>query len=430
MNIYFKRITCLTDKHWGLNKTRNKIKALSLPLIALLASSHYVSASTYSMTTPANDDGQGNALFLDRHSVDCGNDGIHSLHLFRPSSTQIAYDYGCTTLNNASSVDTYTPANDDGGGNVIYLDRHTINCEGKGLQFVHLQRPTASTIQYHYQCSDKALINVTDYFTPTNEDGGGNAVYLDRHPVSCPDKEVLSYLKLERPTSNTMRYHYKCGTYNDAATLGFNEAFSAANWDISGVASANMSAAALNASVSYGGGGVTAAITIPTDGAINFAWNMAVISAGQYGDVIRYVINGVNYDLSTAGSASGIEKDIAVSAGDRFELYTWGTTQSSSYNAMFSEFSFVPNNTLIAAQCAFYGDNQGRNDANFTGQTFVYHNTSYGSNRFVWNGIEKGSVPIGVNSLTDEAGNNFTLGAQVSHPYSDLWYYEICVNMP
>ena len=430
MNIYFKRITSLTDQQCCLNKTRSKFKALSLPLIALLASSHYVSASTYQMTTPANDDGQGNAVFLDRHYVDCGNDGINSLRLFRPSSTQIAYEYGCSTLNNATSVDIYTPAHDDGGGNVVYLDRHTINCQGKGLQSLHLQRPAASTMQYHYQCSDKALINMTDYFTPTNEDGGGNAVYLDRHQVSCPNNEVLSYLKLERPTSNTMRYHYKCGTYNEAATIGFNDAFSAINWNITGVANTNMSATALNASVNYGGGGVTAAIDIPADGTINFAWSIAVSSAGQYGDVIRYVINDENYDLSTAGSASGVVQDIVVSAGDRFELYTWGTTKSSSYNATFSEFSFVPSNTLIAAQCAFYGDNQGRNDANFTGQTFVYHNTSYGSNRFVWDGVEKGSVPIGVNSLTDEAGNIFTLGSLVSHPYSDLWYYEICVNMP
>ncbi|SUI45826.1 hypothetical protein [Shewanella baltica] len=60
----------------------------------------------------------------------------------------------------------------------------------------------------------------------------------------------------------------------------------------------------------------------------------------------------------------------------------------------------------------------------------LYSNTSYGTNRFMWDGINKGEVPIGTGSVTDENGNVFTLGAQVSHPYADLWYYEICVNTP
>ncbi|WP_228732882.1 hypothetical protein [Pseudoalteromonas ostreae] len=395
----------------------------------LITSSQFVNATTYQMTTPANDDGQGNFVFFDRHFVDCGSDAINSLHLIRPSAAQIAYEYGCTVLSNAINNNVYTPANDDGGGNVIFLDRHTVNCEDKALQYLHLQRVTASTVQYHYQCSDKRLSNVNDYFTPANEDGSGNAIYLDRHNVSCPASQVLSYLRLERPTANTMRYHYKCGTYNEATTYGFTDAYAAPYWSITGVATANMSESALSASVNYGGG-VTASITIPESGAINFDWNMTISSAGQYGDVIRYVINGVNYDLSTAGSASGAAENIAVSSGDIFEFLTWGTTKSSSYNATFSNFSFVPDTTMIHPQCAFFGDNQGRNDAGFTGQTFVYHNSSYGSDRFMWDGISKGEVPIGTDSVTDAEGNVFTLGAQVSHPYSDLWYYEICANMP
>jgi hypothetical protein len=412
----------------GLKLT--KAKAILVSSMALLAAvSQFANATSYQQTTPANDDGQGNMLFLDRHHVYCGNDALNALRLYRPTATQIAYDYSCTQMPNTASSDVFTPDNDDGGGNVIYLDRHTINCEGKALQSLHLLRPTSNTIYYNYRCGDKQLTNVSDHFTPADEDGGGNAVYLDRQHVSCPTNQVLSYLRLERPTSNTIRYHYKCGTYNEANVFGFTGAFSPENWNISGVAATNMSESALFASVNHGGGGVTASFTLPRKGLINFDWNIVVNTAGQYGDVIRYVINGVNYDLSTAGSASGAAQAISVNAGDVFQFYTWGTTKSSNYHATFNNFSFVADST-IAPQCAFYGDNQGRNDPGFSGQTFVYHNTSYGTDRFMWNGEHKGEVPIGTGSVTDAQGNVFTIGAQVSHPYSDLWYKEICVNTP
>jgi len=418
----------MMDLRLNSNKsTRRKISMLSLFLISGLASS-IVNAATYQKTTPANDDGGGNAIYLDRHHVECGDDAINRLHLYRPSMSQIAYEYGCTPLSNANSTDKYTNGNDDGGGNVIFLDRHTVNCEDKALQYIHLQRPTSNTIQYHYQCSDKPLSNVKDYFTASNEDGSGNAVYLDRHDVACPSNEVLSYLRLERPTSNTMRYHYKCGSLASSSVVGFTGDFAPENWEKTGVANFNMSASALAATVNSGGGGVTAKITIPASGQINFDWEMIVYHAGQYGDVIRYAINGDIYTLSSAGSASGSQQNIAVKAGDEFELYTWGTTKSSSYSAVFDNFTFESGNK-IAPQCVFWGDNQGRNDPGFSGQTFIYQNTSYGTNRFMFNGQNKGEVPIGVNSVTDIDGNVFTFGSLVSQPYWDVWYYEVCVNM-
>ncbi|MCS6229492.1 hypothetical protein G3488_01140 [Shewanella baltica] len=413
-----------------INFISRAYRNLAVLVFTLIASFSPLSiAATYQMSTPANDDGQGNFLFLDRHHVDCGVNAMSSLHLFRPSLTEIAYEYQCTEMGNDNSTNVFTTDNDDGGGNVIYLDRHTINCENKGLQYLHLERPTASTARYNYRCGNQTLSNVTDYFTAADDDGAGNAVFLDRHNVSCPNNKVLSYLRLERPTSNTIRYHYKCGTYSDATVHGFTGAFAPAHWSISGVAASSMSSSALTAVVNSGGGGVTASITIPVKGTINFDWMISIYSAGQYGDVIKYLINGVSYNLSTAGSASGSAQGIEVNTGDLFELLTWGTTRSSSYSAKFDNFSFVPL-AAITPQCAFAGDNQGRNDAGFTGQTFVYSNTSYGTNRFIWDGINKGEVPIGTGSVIDENGNVFTLGAQVSHPYADLWYYEICVNMP
>lgn len=117
--------------------------------------------------------------------------------------------------------------------------------------------------------------------------------------------------------------------------------FVASDWRFSGVGSYNMTESAIN--ITSGGGGVTAATTITADGTISFDWAITVYSAGQYGDVIKYSVNGNYTTLSSAGSRSGSATNIAVHAGDTVTLETWGTTQSSYYSASFSNYTFTPN---------------------------------------------------------------------------------------
>ena len=128
--------------------------------------------------------------------------------------------------------------------------------------------------------------------------------------------------------------------------VGFAGAFADSNWTLSSVGPSvgyGMNASAFNISVGNGGGGATAEITIPQNGTISFDWVINVYSAGQNGDAIRYLINGVQYDLSTYGTNSGSASGIAVSAGDTFMLSTWGSTQSSNYTASFTNFNFTTN---------------------------------------------------------------------------------------
>ena len=125
----------------------------------------------------------------------------------------------------------------------------------------------------------------------------------------------------------------------DPVSTGFVQAL----WSFSGVASYSMSETVLNINVGSGGGGLVATTIVPSDGVISFDWAMSVFSAGQFGDVISYSINGNSVTLSSAGSASGSVTNIPVSAGDELLLNTWGTTQSSSYAANFSNYNFVAN---------------------------------------------------------------------------------------
>lgn len=123
--------------------------------------------------------------------------------------------------------------------------------------------------------------------------------------------------------------------------VGFDGDFAEANWTFTNAAAYTMSGDTF--SVSVAGGGRTASTTIQQDGTITFDWAINVTSAGQYGDSIHYTLNDVQTLLSAAGSASGTGVSIPVVAGDTFSMGSWGSANSSSYTASFSNFNFVAN---------------------------------------------------------------------------------------
>jgi hypothetical protein len=51
-------------------------------------------------------------------------------------------------------------------------------------------------------CSNKA--------TPWNEEGGGNMIYLDRHNIACNDNESLSRIQFVRDGKGKFQYQYRC----------------------------------------------------------------------------------------------------------------------------------------------------------------------------------------------------------------------------
>jgi hypothetical protein len=102
--------------------------------------------------------------------------------------------------------------NDEGGGNVIFLDRHGVDCGHDGVvtQF-NLTRAGNGNYRYNYQCArSRNPLRCRDVSTPANDNGRGNAVYLDRHHVGCNANESLSAFRLVRPSEGTIAYHYRC----------------------------------------------------------------------------------------------------------------------------------------------------------------------------------------------------------------------------
>ena len=46
--------------------------------------------------------------------------------------------------------------------------------------------------------------------TPVNENGNGNAIYLDRHDVRCNENEAISKIRLNTLEGNRYQFQYKC----------------------------------------------------------------------------------------------------------------------------------------------------------------------------------------------------------------------------
>jgi predicted nucleic acid-binding Zn-ribbon protein len=165
--------------------------------------------------TNADEDGGGNVVYLDRQHVNCGDDALTRFQLTRPSATTISYRVHCMEgVDSGKSDWKYTNADEDGGGNMVYLDRQKVDCGDTPITDFLLRRPTNNTINYAFKCSNLPHNgNCRELVTPHDEDGGGNTVYLDRQNVECGEGEAMTSFRLTRnATGDRVNYTYTCCT--------------------------------------------------------------------------------------------------------------------------------------------------------------------------------------------------------------------------
>jgi hypothetical protein len=166
---------------------------------------------TQNTATGLNDPGGGNTIYLDRHNVECGNSALKRFKLVNHGN-QYRYDYSCSTpmiagqnvTSNAVENVTYknTPSNDQGGGYNIYLDRHHVDCGDNAYlsQFLLSHMGIPNRYQYNYKCNKtkKPLKCRVVNNTPT-DNGLWNARDLDKQDITCNNDEVLNSFRLYRP---------------------------------------------------------------------------------------------------------------------------------------------------------------------------------------------------------------------------------------
>ena len=162
-----------------------------------------------------NDDGGGNSVFLDRHNVKCGHgEAISSFHLKRGGNKyQIVYKC-CKTPVVCKPRPKENKMTDDGSGSMVFLDRQNINCGKNYLtQFKMTRKPGGGQYKFSYTCCDiPGEADVKKQNTNFNDDGGGNLIYLDRHKVQCPEPYSLSQWRLKRnaPAFGKIQFEYTC----------------------------------------------------------------------------------------------------------------------------------------------------------------------------------------------------------------------------
>ncbi|XP_065064802.1 uncharacterized protein LOC135691014 [Rhopilema esculentum] len=109
----------------------------------------------------------------------------------------------------------YTNYETHGGGNMVYLDRHRVQCAGSGsiLSMFYLEK-NGEKIRFRYQCckiEGQGVCSSSQKTSLFSEDGTGNTRYLDRHAMDCSTKGFISEFRLERNAAgNKVRYNYQC----------------------------------------------------------------------------------------------------------------------------------------------------------------------------------------------------------------------------
>lgn len=175
----------------------------------------------YNMHTWFTYDGNGNTVYLDRQSPNCGLFAMRSFHLVRNNGNDhVRYDISCCHLPkklNCQTSTRHTAYNNEGSGNMVYLDRHRVSCPYNGfLKHFHLNRNhNLDRYRYTYSCcipqsSQRSKMSCYTSKTRENNDGGGDMVYLDRHTPRCHFGFFLNRFELVRPSSRTIQYKYRC----------------------------------------------------------------------------------------------------------------------------------------------------------------------------------------------------------------------------
>ena len=167
--------------------------------------------------TSNGDWGDGDAVYLDRHDINCGNNMVREFQLERPSHDIIRYRYHCCRFPKpfctTKSLTSHASASDE---TMVYLDRQSVNCGSTGvLKRFHLARSNRYQWYYEYTCCQ---VNSPFHITCENREtqytyhnSNGNNVYLDRQRVACNKYEYLSYFHLERNRNgDQIRYKYRC----------------------------------------------------------------------------------------------------------------------------------------------------------------------------------------------------------------------------
>tara|TARA_Y200000002_G_scaffold321614_1_gene281866 strand:+ start:2607 stop:3455 length:849 start_codon:yes stop_codon:yes gene_type:complete len=172
---------------------------------------------TYSLkekSTGANDWGGGNTIYWDRHPMKCETGVFNQWQLTEPvKNGKIEFKYKCLEDTGiTSSKSKQTDCKGDNGGDARYLREHDVDCEGSPLTNIVYGHKACGRrgMNYSYNCGNKTSDTCRDANTEW-ADLLRKSTDLTSHNLKCNDNEYLSRFKLvKNTTDDRYRYDYKC----------------------------------------------------------------------------------------------------------------------------------------------------------------------------------------------------------------------------
>eukprot|EP00928_Gymnodinium_smaydae_P037196 TRINITY_DN25863_c0_g2_i1.p1 TRINITY_DN25863_c0_g2~~TRINITY_DN25863_c0_g2_i1.p1 ORF type:complete len:1342 (-),score=166.03 TRINITY_DN25863_c0_g2_i1:240-4217(-) len=168
--------------------------------------------------TDLNDGGNGNTIFFDRHTIQCADQANQALNRWQLSGNpgqQIQFALACVVplqpLVSCRTISTNWYTN--GGGNAVYLQYHTVQCNSNEvLNMWHLENNDQQQYRINYQCCESpSLGSCSSMGTGINSYGDGNSYFLNRHNVQCPLKnQMLQHWHLETYAQNNYQIQFTC----------------------------------------------------------------------------------------------------------------------------------------------------------------------------------------------------------------------------
>jgi len=167
-------------------------------------------------STLPDDFALGSMIHLDRHSVDCGPDGLTGFSLDMEGTDKMLYNYKChDELGGIIGGVQNTPADTWGDNNMYVLDRHTVDCGKKPINQFRFYRPTNNQIAYQYKCNQTEATGAcrTLNVISTNTDYQKTTSLMEADP-QCDKGEVLTKFKHYRSkpgeAGESAAYEYTC----------------------------------------------------------------------------------------------------------------------------------------------------------------------------------------------------------------------------
>jgi hypothetical protein len=168
--------------------------------------------------TPPYTLGNRKSHYLDGHTVDCENKPLNRFQFGTLPGDNAKYTYTCCDNTGGSyqqtPIDKETQPNEDGGGNMDYLDKHNVDCGTDSvISKFALNRPSGNSIKYKYTCLKSVKpLTCRDITTPLNLKGDNATIeYLDRHNLSCNTDEAIGRFQYIRGDNGTkIAYSYRC----------------------------------------------------------------------------------------------------------------------------------------------------------------------------------------------------------------------------